>query len=240
MDRRKVIDGKQILTPAEWAYVKSQYDGAVATEDDAIAVLVSQLRNLRLMENTLLIVTADHGEALGERGLIDHNLGTLYQNQVHVPLMVRYPGQTSPARSDALVSQIDIMPTVLDVAGIEAPPSLPGRSLRSNNFGEPRTVFAEAQDGQWKVSNPIALGVRRAAFQGSLKYILWSNGPPELYDLASNPDEQINSYKAGEPESERLGKTLASWISTFPKRKLPSKKPDEGSLQRLKSLGYVQ
>jgi arylsulfatase A-like enzyme len=113
------------------------YDSALAYLDSQLAVLVDELNRRGVLQNTLLVITADHGESFGEHGLIGHG-NSLYLEQIHVPLLVRHPDRVpADLRVPDPVSLRDIPATVLDLAGVAGDP-LPGRSLA----------------GQWQQSSP--------------------------------------------------------------------------------------
>jgi arylsulfatase A-like enzyme len=121
----------------------AQYDGGIAYLDSQLGELFTELKRLDLYEQSLLIVTSDHGEAFGRRNLLSHGV-SVYQDQVHVPLIIRYPGQRTCAVVDDYVSLVDLMPTVLDVAGQPAPDGLAGTSLTRLIPGAPRHIVSES------------------------------------------------------------------------------------------------
>ncbi len=96
--------------------------------DWALGNLVDQLKQRGLDDNTLLIITADHGESFGERAMVGHAL-SVYQEMVHVPLLIKYPGKNIPEVVDNSVSLADLMPTILAVLGYPAPKNVQGRNL---------------------------------------------------------------------------------------------------------------
>jgi arylsulfatase A-like enzyme len=95
--------------------------------DDSLGLLFDHLEKQKLLSRTIIILTSDHGEALGEKGEDTHSYFA-YNNTVHVPLMIYAPGG-SPRRTDANVSHIDIFPTVCDLLNMGIPKHLQGRSL---------------------------------------------------------------------------------------------------------------
>jgi arylsulfatase A-like enzyme len=226
------------LSSEQRAYLISQYDGGIAAVDAAIKTLVQHLREQELFDNTLIIITADHGEGLLERGMLDHDLATVYQTHLHIPLLIKYPGQDAAAKSYALASQVDIMPTVLEYAGITPPKALQGRSLSHEPAAGTDTVFAVSRATMKR--NPLVRGTRRAVFSGSAKLITWTAGAPELYDLASDPTERNNIYNPNDPRAIDLSERLANLVKAIPSQSLPLSNPDPATLDRLKSLGYVQ
>src|SRR6185369_11061413 len=82
----QVASGKRRILPNEKAHLIAQYDGGIAEEDAAIGLVLNRLRELKLYDNTLIVITSDHGDTFGEHGLADHFLGFVYQDLVHIPL----------------------------------------------------------------------------------------------------------------------------------------------------------
>ena len=235
--KRRVVEGKRALSPKERQEVISRYDGGIAEEDFAIGALIAELKRLGHYDDTMIVITADHGEAFGGHGLMEHHLGTVFQTQTHVPLIVKYPGQHSPSRSDELVSQVDLMPTVLDSVAVALPSqSFPGKSLRSGDRAA--EAFIEAQP-EFNYANPNLRGFRRALVNGSFKFVVWSAGAPELYDLSADPDEKTNLYRSNDPVAMKLQARLEAWIAAIPKT--PNRQRlDPKTIAALKSLGYTQ
>jgi len=108
------------LTPHERAAIMSQYDGGIAYEDEQIGHLIDKLKSLGLYDNTLILITSDHGEHWGEHNLFNHRV-SVYQPLIHLPLTIKYPGQTQGTMVNTPVSQIDFMPTILASAGVPVP-----------------------------------------------------------------------------------------------------------------------
>jgi arylsulfatase A-like enzyme len=240
VDRHLLLDGTRRLSAADIDYLRSQYDAAIATEDALIADLIAQLRASDFYDETMIVITADHGESLGERDLWDHNLGTVYQEVTHIPLVIKYPKQQEPIQSHALVSQTDLLPTILHAVGVEPRAKTQGRDLRNYSCNDSCPVFIEARAGAWKTHNHLAQGDRTAVILDSMKYVFWTKGSPELYDLASDPREEKNTYVSGDDRAAPLAKLLENWMTTRPRRRAQSIKTDIGTVERLKSLGYVQ
>jgi len=239
--RDAVNAGKRSLDEREKRYLVSQYDAGIACIDFHIGRLLDRLRELGLYENTLVIVTADHGEAFGEHNRMEHAYGSLYQDQIHVPLLIKYPGQHEGQRSHALVSQVDFLPTILDLAGIAAPAGAQGQSLRLPRAEDSGAVFAESGPRSDERANPRLRGVRRTVFSGPWKLIAWTDGPPELYNLAADPGELHNLYRAGDHEAAALLARINQFTAAAPRRSSPSDKPvDRPTLEKLRSLGYIQ
>lgn len=235
--------GERHLSAAERADLVSQYDGAIACEDEEIGNLLARLRELGLYDDSMIIIVGDHGEGLGEHDLIDHAVGSVYQTHVHVPLLIKYPGQRESHQVDALVSQVDIMPTILDVVACALPTGVQGKSLRFPRTEDSDVVYSYAIAGPLVPSlNRRFRGVRQGIYAGGSELITWSQGSPELYDLAADPGETCNQYRTDDPRTAALADRLSAWAATAP-RGLEQHRPldlDKRSLERLRALGYVQ
>jgi choline-sulfatase len=172
-----------------------------------------------------VIVTADHGEAFGGRGLFLHGV-SVYQNQVHVPLLVKYPGQTQPARVETPVSLLDVMPTVLAVAGLD------GRAAQ-----RPRPALAESFPGaRLYRMKPRFHRIQRAVVDGDLELLVATNGRHELYDLSRDPEELDDRYDA------QLAKPLEAELEGFlaePAARRMAPHTDAETQARLRALGYA-
>jgi arylsulfatase A-like enzyme len=235
--RDAVNRGNRTLTSAELDHLISQYDGGIAYIDFEIGNLIARLRALGLYYNTLIIITSDHGEAFGEHNVMEHAVGSVYQDQVHIPLLIKFPGQREERRSEMFASQVDLMPTALDLAGIKPPPAVQGRTLRSPGMEPDKTVYAEASTTG---KSPREHGSRRAIFSGPWKLITWTLGPPELYNLSTDTAEEHNLYRPDNPSANTLTAKIAAWSATIPRKSETTPVSDKSSIERLKSLGYAQ
>jgi arylsulfatase A-like enzyme len=233
---KDVMKLKRKITDEEYRHLVSQYDGGIAYLDSQIMKLMERLKSLDLYDKSLIIVTSDHGEAFGEKNLIDHG-HSVYQNQIHVPLIIKYPGMVQGKVVNELVSSVDIMPTILTMLGVKVPDGVQGQSLLSSAGDQKRIVLAE--------SYPYALllqrhsrfhRIQRAILSGSMKLIKSTNGEVELYNLAEDPNEETNLYGKN-AESRELEGLLDRWLRET--GEAPNPKVDKRTLERLKSLGYV-
>lgn len=125
---------------AEWELVKCWYDGEIAYLDWLLGEFFEALRERGMFEDTMIVITGDHGESFGENGLAYHKF-SLGEQLINVPLLIKWPGQDSGEVNDELVSLTDLVPTFLDVAGAPQSIDADGRSLVSDP--EPDAVFAE-------------------------------------------------------------------------------------------------
>lgn len=165
------------------------YLGAIAYIDDRIGALIEELERRGALNNTVLIVTADHGEQFGEHGLLYHGNG-LYVQNLEVPLLiVDFRVEAAPRRDTTTVTLQDMAPTIAALAGVQSPPFQGPDLLRPR----PRVFHASVR----KMINralwlPAMKGDMYAAFGQRMHYIRNGDGTEELYDLAHDPDERHN------------------------------------------------
>lgn len=113
----------------QWGRMVSDYDGDLQQTDAAVRRLLSRIRELGLVDNLLVVLHSDHGQSLGEHNYVGHGLD-LYDGNTRIPLLLRLPGRIPPGkRMTGVVRNVDIMPTILDFAGVPIPAGLDGRSL---------------------------------------------------------------------------------------------------------------
>lgn len=180
------------------------YYGAISYVDDQIGKLLQVLEETRQSENTMVIVTSDHGDMLGERGMWYKM--NFFEWASRVPLIFHAPARIAPARRTENVSLVDLFPTLLDVAGkgFPQPSPIDGHSLApmldGGDVDRPHAVLAE-----YLAEGCVApvLMVR----QGTYKYVECPADPPQLYDLESDPEELTNL--AGRPEHAATQQQLA-------------------------------
>jgi arylsulfatase len=232
-----VMAGARAVTPAEQRQMLSQYDGSIAYLDLQLARLISRLKDLGLFENTVIVVTSDHGEALGARDLLEHGT-SLYQNQVHVPLIIKYPDQHRLRVVGSLVNQVDVMPTVLAALGLEVPKGVQGEKLQEAEKDSGRSVFSEFFC-QRDPSGHTPKQTERAIFAGRMKLIVSAARADELYDLSRDPEEEQNLFHPDDDRATALAARLNDWVKAVPVR-VASSTVDKDLVRRLKALGYAQ
>jgi arylsulfatase A-like enzyme/Tfp pilus assembly protein PilF len=176
--------------------------------------------------DALVIVTADHGESLGEHGERTHGLFA-YEATLKIPLLVERGGVAHRVVPD-YVRHVDIVPTILDSAGVAAPKELPGRSLLRD--GSAADTYFESLSTSINRGWAPLTGV----IHSGMKFI---NLPlRELYDLQSDPHEQTNVADSRRRDAEAARKILVSMASTAP---APSRNVSSEEIARLRSLGYI-
>ena len=201
-------------------YANGGYLGEVAAVDAALAKHLAPL----VEPSTTVIVTADHGEALGDHGELTHGLFA-YEATLKVPLVVVAP-ELQPRSERAYVRHIDIAPTILARAGVEAPNDLPGRSLLGAI--EPRDTYFESLSASLNRGWAPLTGM----ITGDHKYI--DLPIAELYDLPRDPAEGKNLRAEKRREVEAARRMLAGVLTIPAERKLSSEEA-----ARLRSLGYI-
>jgi arylsulfatase A-like enzyme len=202
------------FTPEEVAFIQANYDGQLAAMDEALGELVAELKARGRYERALIIVTADHGELLGEHGFVGHMGRMLYEPLLHVPMVVKFPGADHPrGRVDTPVQTLDVTPTALDEASASVPPDVQGQDLRHVT----RPSLAEEDINPFLVADYGETYDRavRVLFDGSWKLISTSRGQRMLFDLAHDPGE-TNDLAAAEPDRvEELARRLEDRMSTM-------------------------
>ena len=239
--RDAVLTQQQALSPADRAHLISQYDGSIAFLDSEIGHVIDELKRLGAYDETLLIVTADHGEAFGERQLMEHGT-SLYQDQVHVPLIVKMPGSKTVGTRHDTVSLIDVLPTVLTTVGLQVPRGVEGRNLLERP-DPTRIVLSESYPREYMRSlHKRFLRVERASVAGPIKLIVSNTGKREMYNLDTDPRETENLYSQQDPLCARLEGVLKEWAIAAQTRKPGGPLPalNSESIERLRSLGYVK
>ncbi len=244
----------RLYTPEEMGLLISAYDAEIRQSDTAVGGILNYLRGKGLYQDTLIIVTADHGESLGEHDYYFDHGEYYYDTDALVPLIIKRPEQTGGVVVSYQVRSIDIFPTLLGVLGIRAPSE--GVDLFSYGAGKPGgadglIAFGE-NDYSMFPNNPkrylkgIA-GKWRMVRTGRWKLILIPHPGEnifEFYDLADDPAETNNlindpAYRA---RIEELKKKLFGWIKEGDLRNTDAPQREEiapSARKRLQSLGYL-
>lgn len=208
----------------------AQYDGEIRYFDEHFGRLIKALKELGLYDTSLIIFTADHGEAMGEENCFFAHGHSLHNNQIHVPLMIRYGSVSSGRRSD-LVQHIDIVPTILKIVGIPTEFRLRGRNLLAPHVESP-IIYSEMRLDRASV---IVDGFK----------LVMDKKRTSLYDIGNDPFEQLDLS-----QSVNYLKHLIRLMSALQRLrnedfigeqavvKLPVLTEEER--QKLRSLGYIE
>lgn len=239
--QQEVVEGRTTYPEAIRARIIERYDAGIAAEDAAVGDLVGWLKRRGLYDRSLIVITADHGEAFGEHKLAGHGIGT-YQDQTHVPLLVKFPGQSAAQVVATPVSHVDILPTVLQTLSIPVPSAVQGRVLpRRQENGVARPVFSESYP-----NTPFGIAIPRfdrtevAVRSGPYKLIVSDKGKHELYDLSTDPGELHNLTARGLPEAATLETAVREWTRQAPARRPVPATEAAQEMRALKGLGYVR
>jgi arylsulfatase A-like enzyme len=181
------------------AELRAAYDGSIAYADEQVGLLVEALRSRALLDNTILIITSDHGEQFGETnsGLVLHG-NSLFVPSLHVPLVIRYPTRVPVGgRVESVVSLQNLGRTALDIAGVDDT-SFPGRTLMpAVSPASPEawcsdTAFSELRPARPMTWVPVYAGTMHSVLVDSLHYIRLGDGAEELYNVRRDPWERSN------------------------------------------------
>lgn len=235
--------------PYKNMYKGSLYGGEITYADYQLGRFIELLKSKGLYDNSLIIVTADHGEAFGEKhgDVIERGHGKyLYDTTQHVPLIIKLPGGVKNMHVEHVVESIDIAPTIMDYLGIDIPESFQGESMLDLLDGESRTKAGRAFAERMPTALGLSLMSKDQADEELLvsfrsrdtKYIRNLSGTSkELYHCKEDPEESKNVL-AEHPElaeecSAKIDAALGERIE------IPSTEIDNRVLEQLRSLGYV-
>lgn len=252
-----VEERHRALTAADDQFLVDRFDGGVAFTDGQLGVLVDGLRERGLLENTILVITADHGETFTERGdqKFTHD-PHLYEQVTRVPFVIRFPkGEFGGRRIDALSASVDILPTIYDYLGLwfEESTNRPfqGRSLlpviRNGSGDGSAYVFSQTQDkkksestGAWTIVNKkyaVRSATHRLVAEPADAREAWKF---EWYDLASDPMETKNIHTNPPSEAEaKCMEALYKWLKSSSAAAPGDRTLTEAELKQLELGGYI-
>jgi len=209
------------------------YDAEILYMDHYIGRFLQKLKVENLYNDTLIIVTSDHGELFGEHGKFGHG-HYLYQEELHVPLFIKYPaGEVSPKRTDLRAQLTDILPMIYERVGITIPGNIQGTSpsqIKHPIIAETYPLPLISKDGSWQ-----------SIFEGDFKFIWNSKNQHMLFNLKDDPEENVNIIVQDSKRTERMWAQMEQYLAKLPKPGLavPAGEPDDQTREALKSLGYV-
>ena len=188
--------------------VTARYE-KVREADARLGVFLAKVKELGLMDKSIIVVLADHGEEFMEHGYLDHG-ATLCDHQLHVPLMIRFPKGEGAGVIDAPVRSIDMFPTVFEALGVKPPEGADGKSLLPLLRGEKEELPIHAE-------SDYRLFVHlRASRIGDKKLILdLEDGQRSLYDLAADPQEQTDLSAGDARTTYEMEQDVRGWMGTM-------------------------
>ena len=211
------------------------YDGEIAYLDEYVGKLLARLAELKLSDRTIVVITGDHGESLGEHKELTHAM-FIYNTTQHVPLLIKVPGKSGKKVMD-LVRHIDLAPTILDFMGWKPEPEMQGKSLLNmlnGNKDQQRMAFSESIYAELHYGwSPL-----QSLTTSDYKYI---EAPrPELYDRKNDPDELNNLISEKASIAKVLKNELHDMVTKYAGKDLKGPdKMDPETEEKLRALGYI-
>jgi choline-sulfatase len=217
--------GKITFSSEDVPVIKALYDSKVADVDERLRRSLERMRETGLLDRTIVIISADHGEELFDHGWIGHAStgydGKLYDELIHIPLIIRVPDQSLTGRYDALVQGVDIMPTLFDILGVEDQamvPAMQGVSflpvLKGDRESVRDFVYTQTTLKGWTTPKE-EVKIRVASVRSATHKLIWfptAQGTRiEGYDLRQDPDELQNIYPQNPAEFEALEEAYLHW-----------------------------
>ena len=234
--KKKFDEIKDQLTQADIDWLKALYDAEIRALDDYLAALFSRMKEEGVYDNSLIIITADHGDSFMEHGEIDHGT-TLYDEVLLVPLLIRFPHGEHAGVIETPVQTIDVLPTILDYVGVNTENDLlMGRSLIAV-LNEPEAFAGESIFSERMYLLSIRKGIYKLIYNKNTMH-------QELYDLSADPREQSNLLAGGNHTA--IGDTLKAELLAWSEKVRhirPARsgvKLDKETVDKLKSLGYIR
>lgn len=219
------------------AFPDDPYSGEIHYADREMGRVIDYLRERGEIENTLIVVTADHGESLGEHGEKGHGV-FVYDATTRVPLVFTGPGVPAGRRLDDVVSSTDIVPSLLELIGIRTTDRFDGQSLAGSFDGDPvapRMAYSES----FAPRINFGWSELRAARSGPIRVV---EAPGrEVYDLSSDPRELRNLFPESAGESRRMFAGLRQIAAGDPFETIgaPAAALDDETKKKLSALGYL-
>ncbi|MEE8170385.1 MAG: sulfatase, partial [Phycisphaerae bacterium] len=237
-------------TPEQLAEACRAYDSEIAYADHYIGVLLKKLRELELFDRTIIVFTSDHGETLDElyeryHFAFDHS-EFLYRRELNVPLIIRLPAgfaQAGPAVHDQSVTQLDLLPTVLELLGVPCDRPFEGRSMVSILRGEPwveAPVISERRSLSRLRANKLLRGGELSVIDGDWHLIASPGRGDELFNMRDDPTEIRNIKDQHSDRVRQMKSILREWAETArPLWGISEAPTNKEVIRRLKELGYL-
>lgn len=239
---REPLTGAYTIPAGDAARMHAAYDGSIAYLDHVVGGLLERLNRQPWYENSLVIVTADHGEFFGEHGLLDHG-NSVGHELTSIPMIVKFPGQNSGREVQSPVSQVDVFSTIAAAAGLAQPGGVRGVDLALGDPGGERTIVMESYPFvNFTSVSPKMNRLERGLVKGRWKMIQSNRGRRDLYDMVSDPQESKNLWTSHSEVAREMDGLLREWVANSGlQRPVTRVVPRERNLlRRLKALGYAQ
>jgi arylsulfatase len=207
------------FTPKQVQKVRTHYAGLVQQIDYEVGQILITLERSGLLDNTVIIFSADHGDYLGDHGMIGK--GTFFESSIHVPMILRVPGAAGETTHDDLVTLTDVTATLLTLAGCGVPSYMDSRPLPALAQEEPHeSVRADLPAASHREARRHIVGATQGGWwidDGTWRLCKYSTGDAFLFNLLEDPDEQHNRYRDAECQSvrERLDAVLTQTVMDY-------------------------
>jgi arylsulfatase A-like enzyme len=232
------------LSNEDLVFLKDLYKAEVTAMDVQVGMVLDYLKKSDLFDDTMIILTADHGEDFSERDHFDH-CNNLYNNLIHVPLIIKPPKQNKNTKISSLVKGIDLAPTILRYAGIEIPNEFRGNDLLSALENDNKR-----ESGGWCYSETSQYGLKwpynKFAFSYTSEKYKYICVPleehEELYDLEADPHETNNIATTYNDEISNIRRNVKEYFNIEDFTELVPKKKtiyNKKTLKTMKALGYL-
>ena len=234
--------------------LRALYDGEIQYLDGKIGELLDLLRSRGVLDDTVVVITSDHGESFGEHGMMAHQF-SVYDEVLRVPLIIRFPRAFAPGtRDSSLVQTTQILATLLDLAGLawdgrgalqgQSLLGAQGRPLAITEYSLPPEAIGEIARLNPNVDVSGLTRNLKAIRDETHKYIWASDGRNELYDLARDPLELDDRIRDDPARAAELQGELAAWLVSFDRPDLSelddaAAPVDDETQEALRALGYV-
>jgi arylsulfatase A-like enzyme len=241
--------------------IRALYDGQIGWADACVGDLLRYLKSTGLIDNSIVIITSDHGDMLGEHGLLFHEFA-LYEPLIRVPFLLRFPDLYRKGKQyDGLVQTLDILPTLLDYLEIERSnltEDIQGKSLLKLVEEKDSRSFAISERSDWTQGGIKArkLGYLERTYKSfdwrecmhevairtrELKYLRSFEGRGELYNIENDPGECTNLISLESHKAVELIGQIDKWRSSFTtaKQAMVESELDRFAKEKLKKLGYL-
>ena len=242
------------MDPRDLAHVRALYDGEIRYTDDHLGRIVATLRALDVLDDTIVVVTSDHGEEFFEHGLKGHGVA-LYDEVIRIPLVVRWPARIAGGqRVREQVRLGDLAPTILGLAGVPAPAGFAAPELRTPDRALDVSPWITANDGTERPALPAfsqtLIGLRHESVRTQGAKLIRRENPQSgktrtmLYDLEADPLEKTDlaPRKPRPAFGPALQVMLAEWRAETGRQKELATKlvPAREQEERLRALGYIE
>ena len=240
------------LSPEMLDYLRGLYDGAISYQDVAIEALLEGLEDLGLSDDTLILITSDHGEEFKEHGGLSHAI-RLHEELVRVPLLVRWPSRIAAGTVvERAVQTVDIFPTLIELAGLPMPEGLVGRSFADDLFGRPVGSRSEPTPRQNRIDrleivvhqqNANTWALSATLPRGRFKISVFQGQAPVLFGLDEDPlglQPLGGGYEAETAELLKIASALGVGGKEGAVFEPQMGERDPEMVERLKAIGYVE